>query len=274
VSVNPGRASIYIREAAAMVGVSPTAIRGWEQHGFIRPARGSSGYRLFSNEDITRLRQIRRLMQDDGLNPAAVRRILGDAPAPPNAAEQSASDGPGMGHRLKALRQEKGLSLRDLAARSGVSASYLSSVERSLASPSVAALQKIAAAVGTNMVDMLTERTGDDPGLLVRPDQRRILELGSVPGVRIEQLAGAQTQLESLLFIVGPGAGSVESYSHIGEEFLYLISGAFEVTLDEAETYLMAPEDTLAFASLRPHRFRNPSTETAVVLWVNTPPTF
>jgi quercetin dioxygenase-like cupin family protein len=80
--------------------------------------------------------------------------------------------------------------------------------------------------------------------------------------------------LEPLLFRIAPGASSGSSYTHDGEEFLYVLEGVFEITLDELTTYTLKEGDALTFASVRPHRFRNPGTAETTVVWINTPPTF
>jgi quercetin dioxygenase-like cupin family protein len=68
--------------------------------------------------------------------------------------------------------------------------------------------------------------------------------------------------------------GSEESYLHEGEEFLYVLTGTFEITLEEMDTYVLEAGAAMTFASNRPHRWRNPGAVETQVLWVNTPPTF
>lgn len=53
-----------------------------------------------------------------------------------------------------------------------------------------------------------------------------------------------------------------------------MLEGKLSVVLDEVYEYELGPGDSLTFASDRPHRWRNPSIESAVIVWVNTPPTF
>jgi DNA-binding transcriptional MerR regulator/quercetin dioxygenase-like cupin family protein len=260
---------LYINQVSRLVGVSPNVLRSWEAQGLISPRRSASGYRIYSQADIERLRQIRDLIYRDRLNVAGVKRALVDAPRP-NRGDGHADRDP-VGARLRRLRLSRGLSLRDVSARSGLSASSISSLERSLSSPSVASLQKLAAALGTNLPQLMGGGDEGDAELVATGD-RRSLDLG-VPGVRIEALSRVQTQLEPLLFRVDPGAGS-PSYHHEGDEFLYMLEGTFEVTLDESTTHLLRPGDSLTFESHRPHRWRNPGDEPAVIVWINTPPTF
>jgi transcriptional regulator with XRE-family HTH domain len=266
---------VYIKQAAQMVGVSPNILRMWERERLVAPQRSASGYRLFSFEDIQRLRRVRDLFQRDGLNAAGVRRVL-STELPEADGEQTRAEVPRQrtGGQIRQLRKQQGLSLRDLAERTGLSPSYISSIERSLSNPSVASLQKLASALGTNMVKMLgSAETEPDEHVVVSPSERRVLDL-SIPGVAIEQLALTETQLEPLLFRIEPRMGSEESYLHEGEEFLYVLTGTFEITLEEMDTYVLEAGAAMTFASNRPHRWRNPGAVETQVLWVNTPPTF
>lgn len=271
----PPSEGVYIKQAARMVGVSPNVLRMWERERLVSPRRSASGYRLFSFADIQRLRRVRDLFQRDGLNAAGVRRVLSDE-LPEAESKQTGTQvsQQRIGEQIRRLRKQRGASLRDLAERTGLSPSYISSIERSLSNPSVASLQKLASALGTNMVKMLgSAEAGPDEHVVVQPSERRTLDL-SVPGVAIEQLALTETQLEPLLFRIEPGMGSEESYLHEGEEFLYVLTGTFEITLEETNTYALEAGTAMTFASNRPHRWRNPGAVETEVIWVNTPPTF
>jgi transcriptional regulator with XRE-family HTH domain len=76
-----------------------------------------------------------------------------------------------LGRRIRSLREEKGLSLRAVAEGAGVSESFLSQVERSVASPSVASLRRIAEALGESLASFFAGPGG--AGRLVRVGDRR-----------------------------------------------------------------------------------------------------
>ena len=107
---------------------------------------------------------------------------------------------------------------------------------------------------------------------LVRPKERRAIQTQS--GVRIELLSIGARQLESHIFRVKPGAGSDGSYSHQGEEFIYMMAGTLEIWLDELECHTLCEGDSFWFESTVGHRWYNPSSVDTVMLWINTPPTF
>lgn len=255
-----------------MVGVSPAVIRAWEAEGLVTPARTPSGYRVFTVGDVERLRHVRHLIERDGLNPAGVRRVL-DLNGSPADTDDESAESARIGDRIRRLRKRKEVSVRRLANLTGLSPSYVSSLERSLSTPSVASLQKLAAALGTNVPTLLGERPDPQASPLVRPQDRHLLKM-EVPGVKFENLAVVETNLQPILVTVSPGAGSTESYRHEGEEFLFMLEGMLEFTLDEVYVYRVGPGDSLTFASDRPHRWRNPGDTNAVSVWINTPQTF
>ncbi|MGC2019498.1 MAG: cupin domain-containing protein, partial [Candidatus Sulfotelmatobacter sp.] len=122
----------------------------------------------------------------------------------------------------------------------------------------------------TNILDFF-DATGTS-SRQVQPEQRKVLAAG--PGVRMELLAWGNTAvMEPHLFRVAPEAGSGESYTHEGEEFLYVLRGVLAITLEKKE-YRLKKGDSFYFESATPHHWKNPGRAETWVLWVNTPPTF
>jgi DNA-binding transcriptional MerR regulator/quercetin dioxygenase-like cupin family protein len=260
-----------ISEAARRVGVSPSALRLWERQGLIRPSRTSPGrYRLYSDADIEQLRSVRRLREVDRLNAPGIRRVLRD-PVPPTAHLERRFDG----RPLRRLRSRRGLSLREASERAGISISFLSALERGMTGASVATLQRLTAAYGTTMLELVgSAPPATEAPRVVRVGERRVLEVGSGE-VRIEQLAEGAQHLEPQLFVLAPGATSDGAYAHEGEEFVYLLCGQATVWVgDEEVHHLTDPGDALTFPSTIPHRWRNDARGETRLLWINTPPTF
>src|SRR3954467_10835372 len=109
-----------------------------------------------------------------------------------------------VGPRIRALRDAMGLSLRDLAERSGVSAPMLSQVERGETSPTLAVAGKIAAGLELTLSQLLRLDEGQH-GVLSRAADRRRSELG---GHRFEELTpplpGQRADVS--LHVLEPGA--------------------------------------------------------------------
>jgi DNA-binding transcriptional MerR regulator/quercetin dioxygenase-like cupin family protein len=254
---------LKIGDVARLVGVSPTVIRTWEGLGLTRPQRSASKYRLYSPDDVKILKRARFLRRVRGLNaPAIVHMLKKDGLARPQK-------GNSVGARLRELRVRRGLSLAQVARNVKISVGFLSALERSHMSASVGTLRKLARFYKTNILDFFDPAESKSP--LVTPEGRKVLEAG--PGVRMELLAWGNTVMEPHLFRIAPRAGSGESYSHEGEEFLYVLQGELVISVEEDE-YRLKTGDSFYFESSTRHRWRNPGTKETCVLWINTPPTF
>ena len=260
-------AQVYLKigDVARLVGISPSAIRGWENLGLTRPQRTESKYRLYTNEDVKLLKRAKYLRKVRGLNPPAVVQML----KRDGVIRHSGHANGAMGPRLRQLRTKRGLSLAEVAAAAGISVGFLSALERSQMSASVGTLRRLARYYRTNILDFFDPTESNVR--LVRPSKRKVLEAG--PGVRMELLAWGNTVMEPHLFRVAPQAGSGESYSHEGEEFLFVLRG--ELLIDLAgEEYHLKRGDSFYFESATPHHWKNPGRTETWLLWVNTPPTF
>lgn len=256
---------LTVGQTARILGVSASTLRMWESVGLIAPVRSNGRYRLYGPELLKVLKRIKYLREVQRLNVPGIRRELG-----PAAGGRAPREPKPLGPKLQKLRARAGFPLADAARRAGISTGFLSSVERGQANASVATLQRLAAAYGTTVMDLFQAPKNRDR--LVRPGDRRVLEMHS--GVRMELLSSGATMLQSMLFRVAPHSGSDGSYSHQGEEFIYMLSGALEIWLDELECFVLREGDGFCFESTLGHRWFNPGKVEAVLLWINTPPTF
>jgi quercetin dioxygenase-like cupin family protein len=136
-------------------------------------------------------------------------------------------------------------------------------------SGSVGTLRKLARFYKTNILDFFDAFGASSHQ--VRPADRKVLEAGA--GVRMELLAWGNTVMEPHLFRIAPNAESGDPYTHEGEEFIYVLGGDLEITLD-GEDYRLKPGDSFYFESATPHRWKNPGRKETCILWINTPPTF
>ncbi len=257
---------LKIGEVARKVGVSPSVIRSWESLGLARPQRTASKYRLYSEEDVRLLKRARYLRRVRGLNAPAIVQLLkreGVVRGTPDGA------GGAIGVRLRQLRVKRGLSLAQVANTIAISVGFLSALERSHMSASVGTLRKLARFYKTNILEFFGPADSNSP--LVTPKKRKILHAGK--GVRMELLASGSTVMEPHLFRIAPDAGSGDSYSHEGEEFLYVLKGELEIGL-HGQKYRLKQGDSFYFESATPHHWKNPGRKETWVIWVNTPPTF
>ncbi len=180
---------------------------------------------------------------------------------------------PELGARLKALREEKSLSLRELSRRAGVAASFLSSMEKGRHSISVAILKSILDVLGLTLGEFFGRSQAPTSKVVYRPSdlveisgQRRGLSFKEVGAGRPERL------LQLLVKRYDPGADTgAEPYRHGMQEAGVVLRGTLELLLD-GEVHVLHAGDCFFFDSRRPHRFRNRGKVPVDAVSVNTPP--
>lgn len=177
-----------------------------------------------------------------------------------------------LGQRLRARRKELGLSLRDLAERVDLTASFLSQVERGLASPSLESLRKISEALNVTIFYFLADEVPRSP--VVRHDQRLKLTL---PGSHLSyELLTPDTnrQMEVFMAEVKPGDENIAMpLRQYTEELIHVLQGQLEIQLGQ-ETYWLGPGDSIYFQGPLLRRLAARGDDTLRFISVITPPVF
>jgi len=178
-----------------------------------------------------------------------------------------------VGERLQALRRFRRCTLREIAARSGLSESFLSQVERGRSSASIASLRRIANALGVSMADLFEPDGPPGPRVLRRAD-RPALSFG-ILGRKLLLTPGALHHLEVFAgeLEVGGSTGA-EAYAHGDSEELFVVqSGTVELELG-GEVFELERGDSIVYRSSTPHRVSNIGQELAEVMWIVSPPSY
>jgi transcriptional regulator with XRE-family HTH domain len=212
--------------------------------------------------------------------------------------ERDAGFDPGaqLGPRLRRVREDRGLSVRELARRISCSPSLISQIERGLSAPSVGILYAIATELRASLDflfgvavpgdTMLATAHGDGHvrpeagngagtgwadghGLVQRRGSRRTIELAS--GVRWERLTpGADDRVDFLEVIYEPSGHSTDTrrpLRHDGQEYGLIISGSLQANVG-FETFELGPGDSIAFDSSLPHQYWNTTDADTHAIWV------
>lgn len=129
--------------------------------------------------------------------------------------------------RIAALRKESNLTLREVAARTGLSDSYLNRVERQKTPINIANLEKVAAAFGVPLGSFFEADRARRPLVLTRAGKGRRVRFRGRDGFRVELLAEEKKAklMEPLLVDVASARTAVPLQSHPGQEFNYVIEG-------------------------------------------------
>lgn len=171
-----------------------------------------------------------------------------------------------LGQRLLSSRGKCGLSLRTLAGKAGLSASFLSQVERDETSPSIASLEKIALALGIDMADLFS-RNQSDP--VVRAKQRARLESGWSKG-SIEVLSRVHGRMRPKMVTLEAGGASGLFPVETGEVFLLVVKGKLLAKFSDRTAELTEGDSLHALPEHRLTELKNGTPDKAVALMVST----
>ncbi len=178
-----------------------------------------------------------------------------------------------IGEQLRELRQAKGMTLKEVAEKAGISVGYLSQLERNHSRLPIGVLKKISDALGVHMNWFFQQTSEGAPGerdVVVRAGNRRRLSFTGL-GITEELLSpNLSGPLEMLISTIAPGADS-EDYSHDGAESGLVLSGTLELWVS-GRYFKLGEGDSFAFKSTETHRCANPGEVPTRVLWVITPP--
>ena len=162
-----------------------------------------------------------------------------------------------LGRKIKQLRLANDLTLEELANRSELSKGFLSQVERNLTSPSVATLDDILEALGTNLHDFFDQQEDEQlvfgkKDFFVNEQDDYIIHY-IVPNAQ-------KNEMEPILIELENGKRSMKMEPHGGEEFGYVLEGK------KGETFYLK--------GTRAHYLENQWERKARVIWISTPPLF
>lgn len=172
-----------------------------------------------------------------------------------------------VGVRLRELRDERKISMRGLATKSGLSANALSMIERGKTSPSVSTLYKLADALGVPITAFFGSQTERINAILVKADERARIPFtrGVWEGLGGERFTG---RVEPFVLTLESGASSgPHNMVHSGHEFVFCLRGQLDY-LVEKQAFLLEAGDSLLFAAHLNHRWRNPGSTVTNVLVV------
>lgn len=188
-----------------------------------------------------------------------------------------------VGARMRRFRKERGLTLRGLSTRSGLSIGFLSQVERGISSIGLTALNDVAAALDRGVAEFFDdEQPADGHAPVARLPSHFTLTRAETSAT--EYVSGRQTYrmlsargpsllLEPLLVHIAPGGHREEAYGHSGEEFAFVLEGELLYQVDGAE-HRLYPGDSVHLRSTVPHAMYNDTDRVTVVVSVITPRLF
>lgn len=184
----------------------------------------------------------------------------------------AASPQPSLGASLRALRQSRQLTVRDVAESTGISSSFLSLVETGRSDITIGRLTRLVEFFGVSLLDLLPEQPTAD-ARIVRRDERRQLPSAEL-GVSVFLLVpDTQRTMMSMLLDFEPGASLAEYGRHPGEEWVHVLEGQLLIEFEGDEPRILAAGDSAYYSSTHPHLFKNADPKRRLrVVCVDSPP--
>lgn len=197
----------------------------------------------------------------------------GDSNAPKDAPTTEAGDAVDqrLGETVRLLRQRAGLSIQDVANKTGLSIGMISQLERARAMPSIRSLRLLSIALDVPISYFFeTSDPAEEQRYIVHKNSRRLLRLTASGVIKEALTPEGKGELELYELTLNPGASSGTDFlQHTGEKAGYVLSGSLRLWLDN-QAHLLEAGDSFRFPSIVPHMFDNPTQQAARVIWVTT----
>lgn len=179
-----------------------------------------------------------------------------------------------VGSHLRAFREQKQETLKDVAKRASISESLLSQIERNKISPALETLFKITDALAIEPDVLFADMSKERHIQIVKKSQRKKI---SKKGIHYTMLSrtvnpNSRYELESFMIELAPGKSqdSLKS-THPGQECGFIMKGKAELQFGES-LYKLEEGDSISFSSTVPHAIKNVGEESLVAYWVTSPP--
>ncbi|MFQ5867908.1 MAG: cupin domain-containing protein [bacterium] len=172
-----------------------------------------------------------------------------------------------LGKRIHELRSQRRLTLEELGNRTGLTASFISQLERNIVFPSIPSLRGMASALGVK-TDFFFKEPEVPKGKVIKKEKREKFILKD-EGADVEVLSESSlgVKMQPLIFTLKVGGHTGNQLNpHEGEEFGMVLKGRIELSVGQ-DKYIMEEGDSISFNSIQPHKFVNMGKEEAVVFW-------
>lgn len=177
-----------------------------------------------------------------------------------------------LGDKIRKMRLSRGMNLTTFARKIGKTTSYLSQVERGLASPSIMALREISKTLNVPIFYFLVD--DNKQRSLVKKNERKVLQFPK-SHLTFELLSpDLSKQIEMIRIRLKPGASTCTvPLPHPGEECTYVLEGKMEIQIGD-ECFILEKGDTIYYICGIPHKITSVGEEDLVVISAITPSSF
>lgn len=180
-----------------------------------------------------------------------------------------------IGAKIKVLRKAKKMTLQDVANETGFSTALLSQIENNNVSPPIATLSKIAHFFDVKIGHFFSESEEECRFEVLRANEHTIIpkvvsQDGTSHGYFYESLSVRKKnrKMDPFLLTLNEKVTNTDTYSHNGEEFLFIMKGTAELLLDDQHIVLNEGDCVYFDATLRHRLFSSGGDEVKVMVVV------
>jgi len=180
----------------------------------------------------------------------------------------------GIGNSIMTERKNKNLTIKDLAAMSGISASMISQIENDKGNPSLNTLRALAHGIGVDVATFFNSETDRLTNPVIRSSERPLLSQSN--GLTNYQLSSGNIDNFCAYYnVLVPGGSTIDFPEHhpanaTGYEFGYLLSGKLRVDIED-QVYILNPGDSICIDATKKHSSTNISSGDCEMLWFMIP---
>jgi transcriptional regulator with XRE-family HTH domain len=176
-----------------------------------------------------------------------------------------------IGERIRNLRQSSNLTQEELAERAGLTKGFISQIERDLTSISLDSLIQLLEALDENISDFFREASEEK--IVYREQDRVPIEKEKIEKFELLVPGSTNRRLEPVLLTLEQGQATPKERPHEGEEFGYVLRGRIDLRFG-MEVLKLKKGECFYFSAEKEHWLQNTSSQSAVLLWISSPPYF
>ena len=178
-----------------------------------------------------------------------------------------------LGSRIRRIRKEKQLTLKDVACMTSLTESLLSQIENTKAQPSITTLMAISKVLNTPIALFFDQDDNNVKSPVLRSSERPVVHTKSGINYYLLSPNVEEVQIEMLYVKYEKGAGTEVLHTHSGYECGIVLEGKLEVKLNE-DRHILNKGDSITIPSSQPHGVVNIFEGITTAIWVNNPPSF
>lgn len=176
-----------------------------------------------------------------------------------------------VGQKIKNLRKEKGLTLKELSDDTSFSVGFLSQLERGLTTIAIDSLEKIAKSLNVELAYFIQEDRKKDKMVVIRSYEKEVSQVTSNQFIHYDLCGNKDLSMMPRLIEILPSKAKeqIKSYPHCGEEFLYVLEGILTLHIG-GQSYDLFPGDSAHYQSTIDHNWCNNTNRIVKIITVHS----